>query len=83
MRSEDEAQRLLRLLHEERASLVERIAQGGVSADNVAGGYRELTGMVKGLDTAVEYVKDVFKGWLPDDIVPTRQPPRKLEGYLD
>ncbi len=32
---EDEVDRLLRMMAEQRAQLVEQIAQGGVSADNV------------------------------------------------
>ena len=52
MAGEDEVDRLLRMIAERRTQLVEQIAQGGVSADNVQGGYRELSGKILGLDDA-------------------------------
>lgn len=63
---DDEPTRVLRLLAEKRAVIAERIIQGGVSPDNVAGGYRHSTGMINGLDEAREIIYEVFAGWLPD-----------------
>lgn len=63
---EDEPAKLIRLIREKRQEYVERVAQGGVSAENCQGGYRHVTGIVNGLDEAIMIVQEVFKGWLPD-----------------
>lgn len=76
MIGEDEAERLLRQIAERRKELAEQIIQGGVSADNVKGGYREISGIILGLDAAADMVRDVFRGWLPQ---PPR-PPAKAKG---
>lgn len=67
MPAEDEAEKLLRVLRKKRSEAVEQIASGTVSAENVQGGYREVTGRINGFDEAIEAVLDVFKGWFPEN----------------
>ncbi len=79
MPGEDEVDRLLRMIAERRAELVEQIAQGGVSPENVQGGYREMTGRLLGLDAATELVREVFRGWLPEP--PPKPKPTGIGDY--
>ncbi len=67
------------MIAERRQELIERLAQGGVSAENTQGGYREVSGRILGLDTANELVRDVFRGWLPEP--PKPQANRKISDY--
>lgn len=62
---EDEAALLLRRIRERRSEHVRGLASGQVSAENIANGYRHVTGMIRGLEEAEEMVRDVFRGWLP------------------
>lgn len=62
---EDETAHLLRLIRERRQEQLEGLAAGTISADNVANGYRYVTGVIAGLDRAEEIIRDVFRGWLP------------------
>lgn len=65
MIGESEAELLLRQIAERRKDLAEQIIQGGVSADNIKGGFREVSGMILGLDMATDLIRDVFRGELP------------------
>lgn len=62
---EDEAAVLLRLIRERRTEQIDGLAQGNISSENVANGYRYVTGVIRGLDVAEELIRDVFRGWLP------------------
>jgi hypothetical protein len=63
---EDDAKKMLRVLQEDRQLIAERIIAGTVSADNVANGYRYLTGVLAGYDAAIARLYEVFQVWLPD-----------------
>ena len=63
--SEDEPLILLRRIRQHRQALIDKLARGGVSAENCAGGYRDITGRIVGFDEAEEMVLDVFKAWFP------------------
>ena len=78
---EDDAVRMLRILREKRAEVAERIITGGVSAENVAEGYRTHTGIIVGLDMAIDAVKEVFGMWLPESEQPQSQKRRIITDY--
>ena len=71
---EDDVERLLREIDDRRKALIEQIARGGVSVDNVAGGYRDLTGQVKGFDEAEALVREVMRPYLPEVLRPEVAP---------
>ncbi len=68
MRGEDDVERLLRVIDERRQEIIDLIAHGGASADNVSAGYRDLTGQVKGLDLAEQVIREVMRPYLPEQI---------------
>jgi hypothetical protein len=76
---EEQAETLLRLLRADRAELANQIVTGGVSLDNVAGGYREATGRILQLDRVIEQVMEVFRGVLPE--APKHKPKPRSAGY--
>lgn len=63
---QEDADRLLRMLREDRAALAAQIVGGQLSIENVPGGYREVTGKVAGLDLAIDRLREVFRGILPE-----------------
>jgi hypothetical protein len=67
---EDELERTLKGIREVRDSLIAQLSRGAIPVENVQGGYRELTGFIKGLDQAEEIIKEEFKGWMPPPLAP-------------
>lgn len=70
--NQDEVDVLISKIRKERAEVTERLAGGGCSTENVVGGYRDLTGYLRGLAKAEEIARDVFRGWLPPVPEPKR-----------
>lgn len=66
MRGEELYDSLLRRLREDRDALIEIVVCGGASADNVAEGYRDLTGQIKALYRAIILVREIFLGDKPE-----------------
>jgi hypothetical protein len=62
---EEELDVVLRKIEAARQEISNLIAHGGVSADNVQGGYRDMSGRIRGLDEAEGIIREAFKGWLP------------------
>lgn len=62
MRGEEPSDALLRLLNEDRAALIERVVRGDAPSDNISGGYRDITGQIKGLDRAIARTREIFYG---------------------
>ncbi len=74
MSGDDEVATVLRRIADERKTWVEKLAQGGVPADNTRGGYMSTSGFIRGLDAAEVIVRDVFRGWLPEVLKPKEAP---------
>ena len=75
---DDEVDRLLKRIDEERHRIADLLVHGGVSSENVADGYRDVTGQIKGLDKAEDIVREVFATWLP----PKDKAPSVVKRYL-
>lgn len=78
---EDEPEKLLRRIRELRIEQIEALAAGTISAENVPQGYRWTTGYVAGLDKALDLVREVFRGWLPEQPNQPKQAKRNLSEY--
>lgn len=81
MPAEDESERLLRMIVDRRREIVDLIAHGAPSADNVAGGYRYMTGQVNALDDVEDMVRKVFSAWLPARVLVKDDPPKRTGDY--
>lgn len=66
MNIEDEGRTFLRRIRDEREELVRQIARGAYTAKNKAGGYREIVGLIKGLDRAEELILEIFRSSFPE-----------------
>lgn len=81
MPAEDEGERLIRMISERRRTIIDGIAHGAPSADNIATGYREMTGWVKALDDIEEMVRKVYSAWLPARVPVKDDPPKRSGEY--
>lgn len=63
---EDEARTFLRELRQKKQEIINDISRGGYSADNVAGGYREMTGWVKAYDACETLLTEKFRASFPE-----------------
>ena len=78
---EDDAQKMLRVLQEDRQVIIDTIIGGTVSAENVPNGYRHMVGMIAAYDTAINRVYEVFAGWLPNPPKGKEPPKRPMGDY--
>lgn len=78
---EDEPLKALRKLRDLRHEIAEKIVNGGVSADNVAAGYRDMSGQIKGIDMAIEILQECFVHWLPEREQLRQVKPRPVMDY--
>lgn len=53
-------------VREERKALIEKLARGAYSAENVQGGYREICGRIISLDWIEDQVNEIFRSSFPE-----------------
>lgn len=66
MPPQDEGHILRQRVRAERDALIDKLARGAFSAENISGGYREITGRVSALDWMEQQIEDVFRSSFPE-----------------